>query len=79
MAGKKFLNPVVKVGLCAVGMLIMGYFLVSSVSSGSFGDRTDIARLIVFVGFAYLFIRSIADVVAQRKVRSAPSREMDCD
>lgn len=78
MTGKKFLNPGSKIALCAVGMLIMGYFLVSSALSESFGDRTDIVRVIVFLGFTYLLIRSVRDLVVRPQgSRSARSRETE--
>lgn len=78
MTGKRFLNPAAKIVLCALGMLIMGYFLVSSVLSESFGDKTDVARVIVFLGFTYLLIQSVKDLVVRPKgARSASSRETD--
>lgn len=67
MAGKKFLHPLTKVGLCAAGMLLMGYFLVPSLLSGSLADQTDIVRLLVFLGFTYLLIRSIMDFVSKQQ------------
>jgi hypothetical protein len=67
MAGKKFLHPVAKVAVCAAGMLIMAYFLVPSFLDGSFGDRTDVVRLLVFLGFTYLLVRSIMDLISKER------------
>jgi len=67
MAGKNFLHPLTKIALCTAGMLLMGYFLAPSILSGSLADRTDIVRLLVFLGFTYLLIRSIMDFVSKEQ------------
>lgn len=62
MAGKKFLNPIVKIALCAVGMVVTGYFLIPEIQSGNFNDRMTIVRAIVFLAFCILLVRSIGDL-----------------
>jgi len=59
MAGKKFLNPILKIVICLTGMILMGYFLYPSVSSGNFEDSLTIVRGLVFLGFTYLLVQSI--------------------
>jgi hypothetical protein len=62
MVEKKFLNPIAKIVLCSLGMLIMGYFLFPALQSGSFDDRLTIVRGLVFLAFGVLLIRSIGEV-----------------
>ncbi|MDQ7781254.1 MAG: hypothetical protein RDU20_00150 [Desulfomonilaceae bacterium] len=62
MAGKKFLNPITRIVLCSIGMIVMGYFLLPAIQSGDYGDRTTIARALVFLAFGVLLIRSIAGI-----------------
>ena len=63
MTGKKFLNPTSKIILCALGMLIMAYFLYADLSAGAFNDRVTILRMLVFLGFAYLLVQSVREFV----------------
>jgi hypothetical protein len=63
MAGKKFLNPYLKVGLCLIGLTLMGYFLAQQIQSGDDYDRLFYFRAIVFGGFLFLLIRSITDML----------------
>ena len=63
MAGLKFLNPMLKVVLCALGMAVMGYFIYESILSGSLDDRMTIVRALVFVGFMYLLLKSAAELI----------------
>jgi hypothetical protein len=63
MAGKKFLNPVWKIAICVAGMLIMGYFLYSSIRSETFDDHLTILRALVFLGFTYLLAGSIKQML----------------
>lgn len=62
MPGKRFLNPVVKIILCAAGMVTMGYFLYPVVLSDSPVDRLVLVRGLVFLGFAYLLAQGIRDL-----------------
>ena len=66
MAGKKFLNPIVKIALCSLGMVLMGYFLVPAIQSGNFDDRLTIVRALVFLVFGFLLVRSIGEVSRRR-------------
>ena len=65
MAEKKFLNPIARIVLCSLGMLIMGYFLVPAIQSGAFDDRLTIVRGLVFLAFGILLVRSIGEVRRQ--------------
>lgn len=65
MAGKKFLNPLVKIVLCAVGMVVMGYFLYLAAQSGTLTDRMTIVRGLVFLGFTYLLAASIREYLTR--------------
>ncbi|MFH1115276.1 MAG: hypothetical protein V1792_15305 [Pseudomonadota bacterium] len=62
MAGKKFLNPVGKIILCLIGMLVLGCFLLPAVQSGDYGGPITILRALVFLAFAVLLVRSIAEI-----------------
>ena len=65
MNGKKFLNPYAKVILCVLGILIIGYYVLIQIQSGLIYDNLliFIIRVIVLLGFTYLLVRSIADLV----------------
>ena len=65
MNGKKFLNPYAKVILCVLGMLCIGYYVLIQIQSGLIYDNLliFIIRVIVFLGFTYLLVRSISDLV----------------
>lgn len=63
MAGARLLNPYVKVFLCIVGTLVMGYSLYPMFPSGLFDDAMTMVRGLVFLGFAYLLVVSLMDIV----------------
>ncbi len=67
MAGKNFLNPILKVAICVLGILVMGYFLYPSVVSGTVEDNLTIVRGLVFLGFAYLLVQSIKQILEGRE------------
>jgi hypothetical protein len=67
MAGKKFLNPILKIAICVTGMLVMGYFLYPAALSGTIGDNLTIVRALVFLGFTYLLVQSIKQMVEGRE------------
>lgn len=67
MAGAKFLNSILKIVLCAVGMTVMGYALYPSIEAEKFADALTIVRGLVFLGFGYLFVQSIRELLGQRK------------
>jgi hypothetical protein len=65
MAGFKFLNPLVKIILCTLGMAVMGYFVYDAFLSGELYETTNIVRALVFLGFSYLLIQSLKDLSAR--------------
>jgi hypothetical protein len=67
MAGKEFLNPILKIVICIAGMLVMGYFLYPSVRSGIIEDNLTILRVLVFLGFTYLLAQSIKQMIERRE------------
>jgi len=67
MAGKKFLNPILKATICVLGMLVMGYFLYPTVLSGTFEDNLTVVRALVFLGFTYLLVQSIKQILERRE------------
>jgi len=62
VAGLKFLNPLVKVILCTLGMAVMGYFLYDAFLRGELNETTNVVRALVFLGFSYLLIQSLKDL-----------------
>jgi hypothetical protein len=64
MVGHKFLNPALKIILCLLGMLAMGYFIYPELEAGTFSDKLTIIRALVFSGFAYLLAQSVRDMMA---------------
>ncbi len=67
MAGNKFLNPILKMAICITGMFVMGYFLYPSVRSGTIEDNLTILRALVFLGFTYLLVQSIKQIIERRE------------
>jgi hypothetical protein len=67
MAGNKFLNPILKMVICLIGMLVMGYFLYPSVKSGIIEDNLTVLRALVFLGFTYLMVQSIKQIIERRE------------
>lgn len=65
MAGKKFLNPIVKIALCVIGMVTMGVFLYPAILSGNLSEFLMIVRLVVFIGFGYLLVQGVRDLLAR--------------
>jgi hypothetical protein len=65
MAGKKFLNPILKIVLCSAGMAVLAYFLYPSIQDGTIRDGTTVLRGVVFLGFAYLLAQSIRELLGQ--------------
>ncbi len=63
MAGKRFLNPLLKTVLCIVGMVVLAYHLSPDIMSGNFDDHMTLLRLVVFLGFTYLLVQSVRDVI----------------
>ncbi len=67
MAGNKFLNPILKMAICISGMFVMGYYLYPSVLSGTIEGNLTIVRALVFLGFTYLLVQSIKQLLERRE------------
>jgi hypothetical protein len=67
MAGKKFLNPFIKIIICLLGLLILGYFSHSSLREVVLGDGSAdkilVVRLFVMIGFLYLLAQSVREIM----------------
>jgi hypothetical protein len=63
MAGIRFLNPYVKVAICAAGMASMGYFLYPAFRDGEGADALMVIRGLVFLGFTYFLVRSVQEII----------------
>lgn len=76
MAGAKFLNQHVKIAICAVGMLCMGYLLYPALAAGEVTDRITIGRGLVFLAFTFFLVRNLAAVLrGATKGRDNPESE----
>ena len=67
MAGKNFLNPVLKATLCSVGTASMAYLLIPQVWSGGPYDYLTLVRALVLLGFVYLLIQTVKDILRGRE------------
>jgi hypothetical protein len=67
MAGKKFLNPVLKATLCSIGIACMAYLLIPQVGSGGPYDYLTLVRALVLLGFVYLLIQTVKDILRGRE------------
>ena len=67
MAGKKFLNPVLKAVLCSIGVVSMVYLLVPQVGSGGPYDYLTLARALVLLGFIYLLGQTVKEMLKGRE------------
>jgi hypothetical protein len=63
MAGKKFLNPLLKIVLCIVGMVVLAYHASPEIAVGNLNDHMTVLRLLVFAGFTYLLVQSVREVL----------------
>jgi hypothetical protein len=63
MAGNRFLNSYLKIVICVLGMAVMGYFLYPAIEAGTLTDKLNLIRGLVFIGFAYLFVQSVKEVL----------------
>jgi hypothetical protein len=64
LAGKKLMNPKVKVVVCGLGTALMAYALYYSVSTGTGYDTLFFLRGLAFIAFAYFFLRSLQQAAA---------------
>ena len=67
MAGKKFLNPFIKIIICLLGLFILGYFSHASLRDVVLGDGSAdkilVVRLLVMIGFLYLLAQSVREII----------------
>jgi hypothetical protein len=63
MAGARFLSEHVKILICILGMLCMGYLIYPAIAAGEFTDRLTVGRGLVFLAFAFFLVRNVANVV----------------
>lgn len=63
MAGKRFLNSYLKIVICLLGMAAMVYFLYPAIDAGTLTDRLNLIRGLVLLGFTYLFVQSVKEVL----------------
>ncbi|MGC8658459.1 MAG: hypothetical protein ACP5U1_05235 [Desulfomonilaceae bacterium] len=65
MAGKKFLNPKIKIVLCLVAIALLGYFvhgpLYEAVFHNGPWDRLLVGRLVVMLAFVYFLAQTIRE------------------
>ncbi len=73
MAGKRFLNPIIKSFVCVAGMAIMGTLTYPVLRDGIERDSMFYARSLVFCGFAYLLLQTIKQILHGEKDHSALS------
>ncbi len=67
MSGKRFLNPFLKVVLSLIGMSAMGYQLYLWLGSDAAYDNLAIVRALVFLGFSYLLVQSVRQILSPGK------------
>ena len=71
MAGKKFLNPTLKIIICLFGIILLGYFIIEPLNEAIFHngpvDRFLVGRILVVIGFLYLLIQSGREIVSNRE------------
>jgi hypothetical protein len=63
MAGKNFLNPLLKVILCSIGIFSMAYYLLPVLQSDKSIETLDGIRVLVLLGFGYLLIQSLRHLI----------------
>jgi len=63
MAGKKFLNSYLKIAICVLGMAIMAYFLWPAIQEGKLSENLTMVRGLVFLGFGYLLVQSVRELI----------------
>lgn len=66
MKNKKFLNPKARIIICAMGIMIIGYFIFEDFSSSKTMDGTFYVRVFVFCAFGFFLVRSIIQSMGAR-------------
>jgi TRAP-type C4-dicarboxylate transport system permease small subunit len=63
MAGKKFLNPTIKIIICLLAIAVLGYFVVQeALFQNDPVNKFLIGRILVMIGFAYLLVQSLREM-----------------
>jgi TRAP-type mannitol/chloroaromatic compound transport system permease small subunit len=67
MAGKKFLNPTIKIMICLSAITVLGYFVVQeAIFQNDPVNKFLIGRLLVMIGFVYLLVQSLRELLQNR-------------
>jgi hypothetical protein len=62
LMSKQFLNPLLKIVLCIIGLAVVGYYLLASSTSVNLTEPLTILRALVVIGFLYLLVQSVLDL-----------------
>lgn len=63
MAGKKFLNPTIKIIICLLAIAVLSYFVVQeALFQNDLVNKFLIGRILVMIGFAYLLVQSLREM-----------------
>ncbi|MEI6133485.1 MAG: hypothetical protein WCP72_00805 [Desulfomonile sp.] len=67
MAGKKFLNPTIKIMICLSAITVLGYFVVQeAIFQNDPVNKFLIGRILVMIGFVYLLVQSLRELLQNR-------------
>jgi hypothetical protein len=67
MAGKKFLNPTIKIMICLLAIAVLGYFVVQeAIFQNDPVNKFLIGRILVMIGFTYLLVQSLRELLQNR-------------
>ncbi|MFH0822929.1 MAG: hypothetical protein V2B18_09275 [Pseudomonadota bacterium] len=70
MAGTRFLSPIFRLVICSAGMVVTGHFLYQSLVSDEAFTSVALVRGLVFLGFTYLFARTLVGPTAAGPARA---------
>ena len=77
MAGDKFLNPILKAALCSIGIATMAYLVIAQIGAGGPYDYLAFARVMVLLGFLYLLVQSIRQILQRRENSTIKSNRIE--
>ena len=67
MAGKKFLNPTIKIMICLSAIAVLGYLVVQeAIIQSDLVNKFFIGRILVMIGFVYLLVQSLRELLQNR-------------
>jgi hypothetical protein len=66
MAKKEFLNPLLRIILCLLGMVVTGYYSYQSFLAGQVYTWEFALRFLVFLGFSFLLVASIEKLIGTK-------------